>query len=332
MVKYTIGIVGGSGYIGLALANRLKKSFNITIIDITSPKKPSGNIEFLKCDIKKLEDLKRCLSDVDLVIHTAIIQIPLINEKKRLGYDVNILGTQNVCKIVDENPRIKGLILTSSWHVFGENGLKGVLNEEFGFRPDKVQDRARLYALCKVAQEIIVRIYDEMSEKIFGVIRLGTVLGDGMPKKTAANLFISKGLKGEALTPYSDSMYRPMLYVDLSDIQRGFESYAKKLLNGEIVKNGNSVEHIVNLCYPKPVTILELATVIKDQIRRLTDNQINPKIEVVDVGNQSVFAAEDRELIKVDVTKAKQFLGMEIFVSPHESLEKLIRQRIAHPN
>jgi nucleoside-diphosphate-sugar epimerase len=36
-----------------------------------------------------------------------------------------------------------------------------------------------------------------MSEKIFGIIRMGTVLGDGMLEKTAANIFIERALRGE---------------------------------------------------------------------------------------------------------------------------------------
>jgi len=47
-----------------------------------------------------------------------------------------------------------------------------------------------------------VRIHDEMSEKIYGTIRMGTVLGDGMPEKTAANIFLTRGLKGEAIKAY----------------------------------------------------------------------------------------------------------------------------------
>jgi UDP-glucose 4-epimerase len=252
----------------------------------------------------------------------------LINEEKRLGYEVNILGTQNVCKVTDENPLIKGLILTSSWHVFGESGLKGIITEEFGFRPDKVQDRARPYALCKVAQETIVRLYDELSKKIFGVIRMGTVLGNRMPEKTAANLFVSKGLKGETITPYKDSMYRPMLYVDISDIQKGFELYAKKILDGKVCKRGNSIHHIVNLCWPEPVTILELARMTKDLITKWTFNKVNPKIEIVDTGQPSVFTSEDKNLMRVDVSKARGFLGLENLVPPYESLERMIKKRI----
>ena len=328
MVKHKIGIVGGSGFVGLALAEHLSKSFRVKIVDKNLPESISENVEFETCDIRKYEEVERSLSDVNLVIHTAIVQIPLINEQKKLGYEVNILGTQNLCKAADENPSIKGLILTSSWHVFGESGLRGIITEEFGFRPDKVQDRARLYALCKVAQETIVRFYDELSKKIFGVVRMGTVLGDKMPEKTAANLFISKGLKGEAITPYKDSMHRPMLYVDISDVQKGFDSYVKKILNGEIGKVGNSIHHVVNLCWPEPVTILELAEMTKNLIIKWTYGKVKPKIQIVDTGRPSVFASEDKKLMRVDMSKARGFLGLENLVSPHESLEKVIKKRI----
>ena len=265
MTRHKISVVGGSGFVGLALAKHLAKSFQVKVVDKNPiSEKIQGRITFEQCDIKNYNELESSLSDADLVIHAAIIQIPLINEAKRLGYEVNVIGTQNLCNIVDKNPLTRGLILMSSWHVFGESGLKGIINEEFGFRPDKVQERARLYALCKIAQETIVRTFDEFSEKIFGVVRLGTDLGDRMPAKTAANLFISNGLRGETITPYNDSMYRPMLYIDIGDVQKGVESYAKRILSGVIRKGANSLHHVVNLCWPDPVTIFELAEIVRD--------------------------------------------------------------------
>jgi UDP-glucose 4-epimerase len=147
---------------------------------------------------------------------------------------VNVIGTQNVRRAVDENPQMKGVILASSWHTIGESGVEGVIDEEFGFRPDRVEDRARLYALSKIAQESIVRFYDEMSGKVFGIIRMGTVLGDGMPEKTAANIFIERALRGETITPYKHSMYRPMLYVDIEDVCLAYERFAIKILKGDV--------------------------------------------------------------------------------------------------
>ncbi|MDG2302616.1 MAG: hypothetical protein P8L87_03885, partial [Gammaproteobacteria bacterium] len=86
---------------------------------------------------------------------------------------------------------------------------KGTLSEDIGYRPDMVEDRARLYALSKTIQECLVRFYDEKTDdKIFGALKIGTVLGEGMPKGTAANLFIEKAISGEKLTPYKSTKDR----------------------------------------------------------------------------------------------------------------------------
>ena len=162
-MRYRIGIVGGSGFIGLSLGKHLSTVFDIKILDIKEAINKSFNFTFEICDIRDYTQVKEGLKNVDLVIHTAIIQIPLINENKRLAYEVNFIGTHNVCRAVNELSNVKGMILAGSWHVIGERELRGVVNEEFGFRPDKVEDRARLYALSKIAQEAIVRFYDEMS-------------------------------------------------------------------------------------------------------------------------------------------------------------------------
>ena len=324
-----IGILGGAGFVGSALARHLSKSFLVKILDMKPmPKDLKGKMEYKQCDVRRYSDVKRGLKDVELVIHAAIVQIPLINEAKRLGYEVNILGTQNVCEVVDQNPSINGMILTGSWHVMGERELRGVIDEEFGFRPDKVEERARLYTLCKIGQETIVRVYDEMSEKIYGVIRTGTVLGKGMPEKTAASIFITNGLKGEPLTPYKHSMHRPMLYTDVNDVRRAFEAYAKKILNGEIRKEGTSLSHIVNLCWPLPITILELAEMTRDAIIKYSNGEIKPRIEIVDTGQPILFAPKGKDLMKVDVSKAKSLLGIERPRNPTETVEKLIKEKI----
>ncbi|MHA1594059.1 MAG: NAD-dependent epimerase/dehydratase family protein [Candidatus Baldrarchaeia archaeon] len=323
-----IGITGGSGFIGSSLANHLSRFYEIKILDVVEPRLSKPNIHFERCDITDKDAVRKALEDVDAVIHTAIIQIPKINENPRLGYMVNIVGTQNVCEAVDENLHIKGMILAGSWHVIGESGLSGLIDEGFGYRPDKVEERARLYALAKMAQEIIVRYYDEMSNKVFGVIRMGTVLGEGMPEKTAANIFIERGLRGEPITPFKHSMYRPMLYVDINDVCRAFEQYIKKILNGEIKKEGGSLSHIVNLYYPDPITILELAEIVRDAIVKATGGRVNPPIEIVDHGLPPLFDKDDKYRFKVDVSRALKFLGMEKLTHPRESIERIVKARL----
>lgn len=328
MSEFKIGIVGGAGYIGLALAHSLSKTFAVRVLDRRPvPRELEGKVEYQQCDVLKYKEVEEGLKDLDIVIHTAILQIPTINEQKKLGYHVNFLGTQNVCKIVDENPSIKGMILSGSWHVFGERELNGMIDEEFGFRLDKVESRARLYAMAKIGQEVTVRYYDEMSEKIYGVIRMGTVLGEGMPEKTAANVFVSKGLRGEPITPYKHSMYRPMLYLDINDLCKVYDAYATKILKGEICKEENSLAHVLNLCWPRPITIIELSHVIRDTIVKVTEGKLKPKIEIVDTGKPILYTAEDKEKIQVDVSKVKKLLNLDGLVNPRDTIERIVRRR-----
>jgi nucleoside-diphosphate-sugar epimerase len=328
-LKPKIAIVGGSGFIGKSLAEHFSKTFQVEILDIREPLEPLRNgVGYVHCDVTNYQEVVDGLAEVDLVIHTVIVQIPLINEQKSLGYKVNVIGTQNTCSAVENNQRIKGMILAGTWHTIGEKDLKGVINEEFGFRPDKVEDRARLYALSKMAQEAIVRYHDEMSTKIYGVLRMGTVLGEGMPRDTAANIFIERGLRGEPITPFKHSMYRPMLYVDVGDICRAYEAYAFNILNGKLEKSGNSAGHTVNVYYPQPITIFELAEITKRVITKCTNGQLTPKVEILDKGIAPLFEEDDIKRIKVDIDKARSLLGLEKLKSPMESLTEIVTSRL----
>jgi UDP-glucose 4-epimerase len=317
MKNNRVGIFGGSGYVGSKIADHLKDKFNIEIFDVKKPSVNMPNVSFRQCDIREPAQVDNCTRDLDFIINTAIIQIPMISEQRRLGYEVNYIGTQNICEAVHKNPRIKGMILAGSWHTMGERGLRGLIDEEFGFRPDKVEERARLYA------------FSEMSDKIFGIIRMGTVLGEGMSEKTAANIFIDRSLKGLTITPFKHSMHRPMLYVDIRDICKAYELFVTKVLNNDLVKTQNSLDHIVNVYYPEPITILDLAKIVQETIMHETSDTVKPVIDIVDANQPIMFTEEDKIKIKVDISKARSFLGLDNLTSPRKSIENIVKNRLA---
>jgi UDP-glucose 4-epimerase len=322
-----MALVGGSGFVGSALAAQLSKSYRVRILDRNRPS--SGTYEFVACDIRNYDEVAEALTGVDLVIHTAIIQIPQINEERRLGYEVNILGSQNVCEAVRNSPIAKGMILAGSWHTIGERKIEGVIDEKFGFRPDMVEDRARLYALSKIGQEAIVRMYHETERnKVYGVIRIGTVLGNGMPPQSAANLFIENGLKGRPLTPFEHSMHRPMLYVDIHDVCDVFESFAAKIL-GRAIPSKSSSDDVYNAYYPEPVTILELAHIVKQCIKTETSGRIDPPVRIISGGGQeTIFSPADKSKIVVNIGKLREVVGSKTMTSPEESVRRIVRDRL----
>ena len=187
-----------------------------------------------------------------------------------------------------------------------------------------------MYAISKILQESITRYFDEVSSKIFGIIRLGTVLGERMPTKTVASTFIENALGGKPITPYQHSMYRPMLYVDINDVTRAFDSFARLMLDEKLAKGGSSLHHVANVVYPEPITIRELAMVVRSEIISQTAGKVTPTIEIVDNKVPRLFGPRDKSKFEVDVTKAKSLLGLRELISPQESVRRIIAHRLGN--
>ena len=144
----------------------------------------------------------------------------------------------------------------------------------------------------------------------------------------SANIFIERGLRGESLTPFRHSMYRPMLYVDVRDVARAFRAYAEKILDREVDKEGGSLRRVLNLFYPEPFTVLEIAEMVRDVVREVSGGVLEPRIEVVDQGLPSLFGPGDKYRFRVDVSRTLGFLGLERLISPRESIEYIVRRRL----
>ena len=100
-LKPKIAIVGGVGFVGKSVGRHLSKKFEVKVIDVKPiPEDLEGFVTHVHCDVRNYEEAINGLDDVNLVIHTAIVQIPLINEQRRLGYEVNVIGTQTSARLL----------------------------------------------------------------------------------------------------------------------------------------------------------------------------------------------------------------------------------------
>ena len=323
-------LIVGCGFIGTSLAEFLSKKYVVSTMDVIPQPESlkSLNIQHKLIDITNLETLKTKIGSPDVIIHTAIIQIPKITEDKKLGYDVNVVGTQNLCEIVSSTYKILGMILISSWHTYGERDLTGTIREDVGYFPDNVEDRAKLYALSKTIQECILRFYDEKETgKIYGAIKIGTALGENMPKGTAANIFINKALSGEPITPFKHSMNRPMFYVSVNDVCNVIEKYIDYIINQD-KQNVNNIEHIMNVAYPDPISILDLANFVQKSVQNISDGEINPKVSIIDKSIPEIGDPDDKNKIHLDISKIKNYLEINSLEKPEDTINKLVKYRM----
>jgi len=300
-----VAVVGGSGFIGKSIAEFLSKENTVRVIDINPIS--IENITFKECDVLNYELLEDSLKGCEVVIDSHIIQIPRINEIKELAFNVNVNGTKNVCEVCRKND--SKLILTGTWHVYGEPPFKKkTMDEDYGYHPERVSERAEFYVINKIMQEMWVRSYSKMYGIKAGILRLSTVLGKGMPEKTAANIFINQALDNKDITPFRNTRYRPMLYVDVNDINNAIKRFIEIL---------NSKCEIIHIAYQEPITILELAQTIK----RLSNS--NSEVKVVD-NAEDEFKPEDKDYCYMDLARLKKRLGMEKLISTEESLKRII--------
>lgn len=113
----SILIVGGSGFIGTRLAQRLsgKEQLNVKIFD----KAPSGKFpQLVKLgDVRSIEQLRASVSEKSIIINLAAEHRDDVRPLS-LYDEVNVGGSQNICAIATEKD-VRTIIFTSSVAVYG---------------------------------------------------------------------------------------------------------------------------------------------------------------------------------------------------------------------
>jgi len=187
-------ITGSAGYIGSALAERLKEHELVLVDNYSSlgDGRPViskiGKHEIIRGDIINESFCKDITQSVDLIFHLAAIS-GIAKCEDPNSYESNITGLSILGRCAEQND-IKKIIFASSSAVYGE-GQNPDITETHRIKP-----RSR-YGNQKYVGELILQ-----SLKIPVVVfRKSNVYGHALfHKKTAVDFFIDKALREEDLT------------------------------------------------------------------------------------------------------------------------------------
>ncbi|MCK5557133.1 MAG: SDR family oxidoreductase, partial [Candidatus Hydrogenedentes bacterium] len=210
-------VTGGAGYLGCVLCRMLlEKGYQVRILDrLYFGEKPLGNIindpnlEFVKGDIRRLEDFPQLLDDVESIVHLAgLANDPSCDLDPEMSLDVNITATRRLA----ENAKQRGIerfVFSSSCSVYGR-GEVDLLGEDSDKKPVSV------YAMTKLTAE---RELTELADDKFVpvILRNATLFGPSprMRFDLAVNQMVARAVKkGKILVFEGGRQWRPFVHVE----------------------------------------------------------------------------------------------------------------------
>jgi len=238
-------VTGGAGYVGSVLVPELIKNHDVRVLDNLTygyygilPHLGNSNFEFIKGDIRNIEDIKRALKDVDFVIHlAAIVGYPSCKAKPDLAYDVNYIGTRNLVEFCSVP-----IIFASSGSNYGK--IDDTCCEETSLNP------ITEYGITKAKGEEAI-----MSHTNFVIYRFSTGFGLSLRPRLdlLVNDFLIQAMKDKELVVFEKDYWRAFIHV--KDMARSFlfaiENFDK--MNGNIYNVGSE-----ELCLRKEDVALKI--------------------------------------------------------------------------
>ncbi|MBW2981192.1 SDR family NAD(P)-dependent oxidoreductase [Candidatus Woesearchaeota archaeon] len=346
-MKHKVLVTGGAGFIGSFLVDKLvEQGHDVRILDNFEPqvhqKGAPGYLnkeaELIKGDMRDIEDLKKAISDVEVIFHqAAMVGVGQSMYQIQKYVDVNSFGTAKLLDLLaNSENNVKKIIVASSMSTYGEGSYKcekcGEVNpplrsEEQMKKGDwevrcskcnsilkpiptketKKQDLNSIYALTKKEQEDMCLIFG----KSYGIpiisLRYFNVFG---PRQSLSNpytgvtaIFMSRIKNDNQPIIYEDGL-QTRDFISIHDIvDANILSMEKNSANYEILNVGTG----------KQITIKNIAEVLT----KLYGKDIKPQIT-------NKFRKGDIRHCFADISKIKSKLGFEPRISFEEGMKELI--------
>jgi len=250
-------ITGGAGFIGSTLAERLAKDNQVILLDRFFHDQPvaftslarNPNVKMIEADILGGQVVKDLAREADIVIHAAaIVGVGRVCSYPRETLETNFIGTSEILKALDKNPRLSRFIYFSTSEVFGVNSFR--VHEQAPTAVGPAAEARWSYAIAKLAGEHLAKAYHRQSGMPIAIVRPFNVFG---PRRLGAHAilgFVLNSLMGHPIEVHGDgSQIRSWCYID---------DFCDAIL--EMIARPEAIGEDFNIGNPaNTVTILQLA-------------------------------------------------------------------------
>ena len=194
-------VVGGAGYVGGGIVDKLKKNHNVTVYDsLIYEESYRKDVDFVYGDIREQKKLLPLLDKCDAVIWlAALVGDGACAINPELTFEIN----SDSVKFLAENFN-KRIVFLSTCSVYGAQ--EGLLDESSTINP------LSAYATSKVKAE------DYLKDSNAIIFRLGTLFGisdefSRIRLDLVVNILVTKALTEGKLTVFGGDQWRPLLHV-----------------------------------------------------------------------------------------------------------------------
>ena len=303
-------VVGGAGFIGLHVVNRLlDEGWNVRIFDNmvrgdrdrANELASTGRVDVVDQDIRSGGAVVNAMRGYDYVVNLAADSINKSVADPYSSFDINVVGTHNVVAAAAELG-VKRIVQASSASVYGDP-------EKLPMHEDDKLNPLTPYCIGKRTGEDILAYYQRRSGLSWIALRFFNVYGPG--QKTTAyytsviNHFVNRLRKGEA--PVIDGAgEQSMDFIHVKDIARAVVLATESEKANAAINVGTGID----------TSVARLAQILIDAIGADVEPQFNPRPVLV-----SRRAA--------DTTRAKEMIGFEYSIPVDEGMTDLIRYEAA---
>jgi nucleoside-diphosphate-sugar epimerase len=207
-------IIGGVGYIGSALVQRLLElGYKVRVLDCLlygdasiSEFYKHANFELIQGDLRHIHTVVSAAKDVDAIVHLgAIVGDSACSIDQDLTVEINLRATRTIAEI-GKGFGVKRFIFASTCSVYGASDE--ILDERSALNP------ISLYARTKIESEkVLLSLTDDTFAPT--ILRFGTVYGlSGRPRfDLVVNLLAAKAVQDGEVVITGGVQWRPLVHV-----------------------------------------------------------------------------------------------------------------------